>query len=130
VLMVPSFSPTLRGYNTKDGKRAGVYSLPISERSSPAAPPHVILRANWIDDLIVTATADGELIATRRVTAPPIVPVTALPGVGAAPVTLPGADTSTSAPAAVPVGTPPATPATSPATAPATAAVKPPKPVS
>ena len=51
----------------EDGKRAGVYSLPIGERSSPAAPPQVILRETFIDDLIVTATADGELIATRRV---------------------------------------------------------------
>ena len=40
VLVVPSYSPTLRGYNTKDGKRTGVYALPIGERSSPAAPPH------------------------------------------------------------------------------------------
>ncbi len=44
VLVVPSFSPTLRGYSTKDGKRVGVYALPIGERSSPAAPPMVILR--------------------------------------------------------------------------------------
>jgi hypothetical protein len=135
VLMVPSFSPTLRGYHTKDGKRAGVYSLPIGERSSPAAPPMVILRETFIDDLIVTATADGELIATRRVTAPPILPLTVLPGVGAAPITLPGAETAptaapgTPATAVPPASTPPA--ATAPATTtPATASAKPPKPVS
>jgi hypothetical protein len=86
----------------------------------------VILRETFIDDLIVTATADGELIATRRITAPPIIPLTVLPGVGAAPFVLPGdATTSTAAPAT------PAPPATPPATTPvpAAAAAKPPKPV-
>jgi outer membrane protein assembly factor BamB len=127
VLLVPSYSPTMRGYNTKDGKRAGVYSLPISERSSPAAPPMVILRETFIDDLIVTATADGELIATRRVTAPPIVPLSTLPGLGAAPITLPGAETTpTAAPGVPATATPPAT--TTPT--PAAASAKPPKPVS
>ena len=130
VLMVPSFSPTLRGYNTKDGKRAGVYTLPIGERSSPAAPPQVILRETFIDDLIITATADGELIATRRVTMPPIVPMTSPPGVGAAPITLPGAETAPTAAPGTPAATPPATtpPATT-APSPATASAKPPVPV-
>jgi outer membrane protein assembly factor BamB len=124
VLMVPSYSPTLRGFNTKDGKRAGVYSLPIGERSSPAAPPMVILRETFIDDMIVTATADGELIATRRVTMPPVLPLTVLPGVGAAPITLPGADTAPTGPTgtAAPAAAAPAT-----TTAPATATAKPPK---
>jgi hypothetical protein len=126
VLMVPSFSPTLRGFNTKDGKRAGLYALPISERSSPAAPPHVILRESFIDDLIVTATADGELIANRRVTAPPILPVTVLPGTAAPPITLPGAETAPTAAPATPAAAPPATTAPTPATA----SAKPPKPVS
>jgi outer membrane protein assembly factor BamB len=125
VLVVPSYSPTLRGYNTKDGKRVGVYSLPIGERASPAAPPMVILRETFIDDLIVTATADGELIAARRITAPPIVPLTVLPGVGAAPIVLPAGVVTTPATPSTPVATPPAT--TAPA--PAAAAAKPPKPV-
>ncbi len=33
----------------------------------------VILRETFIDDMILTATADGELIAARRVTAPPVI---------------------------------------------------------
>ena len=135
VLVVPSFSPTLRGYSVKDGKRIGAYSLPISERASPAAPPMVILRESFIDDMLITATADGELIAARRVTAPPILPVTVLPGVGAAPITLPagiGTDTSSTAPAAPvpPAGTPATGAGTAPAaaaTSPATASAKPPK---
>jgi hypothetical protein len=126
VLMVPSYSPTLRGFNTKDGKRAGVYSLPIGERSSPAAPPMVILRESFIDDMIVTATADGELIANRRVTMAPILPLTVLPGTVAAPITLPGADTAPTAPAGTVA--PAVAPAPATATAPTTATAKPPVP--
>jgi hypothetical protein len=80
--------------------------------------------------MIVTATADGEVIAARRVTAPPIVPLTDLPGTAAAPITLPAGTGTDTAPTA-PSGTPPTGAGAAPAptaTTPATAAAKPSKP--
>jgi outer membrane protein assembly factor BamB len=75
-LLIASFSPAIRGYLTKDGKRDGAFNLPISERSAPAAPPAFVKRASFIDDEIVMTTLDGEIIAMRRVTMGAIMPIT------------------------------------------------------
>lgn len=103
VLLVPSFSPVLRGFNPNDGKRAGVHSLPIHERAAPAAPPQYVKRPVFFDDLIVTVTLDGELIALRRRSAAPVGPVNPIPGTPVPAPTLPApATTPTATAAAVP----------------------------
>jgi outer membrane protein assembly factor BamB len=101
-LLVASFSPTMRGYSLKDGKRTGGFNLPISDRSAPAAPPHFTKRPLFVDDQILMITLEGEVIALRRTTMGPLMPLTTVPGTVAPPLAPPTPSPSASATASLP----------------------------
>lgn len=111
-IVVVGLSPVLRGYRTDTGKPAGNFTLPVGPQAQVAAPLRFVQGGYFLDDLIVTVTQEGDIVAARRKAAP-------VPAVQSEPFGLLGEPIVWPIPAAVAPG---ATSAAPPPNAPAPAA--------
>jgi hypothetical protein len=85
VLVIASVSPELRGFETEDGKPAGILPLPGRALHGPLV---AAARGATPARLLVT-TAGGQVLAIGQLAEPPLVPLEFLPGTPVGPEVLP-----------------------------------------
>jgi outer membrane protein assembly factor BamB len=79
-IVVASYSPVLRGFQTENGKPSGAFTLPVGPQAEVAAPLHFMQAPSFLDDLILVVTLEGDVVGVRRQSMPVPVAPTILPG--------------------------------------------------
>jgi outer membrane protein assembly factor BamB len=88
-IVLTQIAPVLHAYETKEGKPAGDYVIPVSDRTFIVGQPVVAPGATFFQDTMMLPVAQGFLIAFRRAGLA-MTPLTDVPGAVCRPLSLPG----------------------------------------